>query len=127
MGRPKAIYVVYKYGEYFGEGTIEELAKMAGVKESTLRYGCYPSIRKRNHKWRTEPVKQFYDPHEVDLKRIEQLKQEHNQTYDELAELLGIKYANNLVRKVSGHIRFRVSEIRELEDLYFLEEGALVK
>lgn len=45
---PKNIYAAYRGDAYIGEGTLDEIAKMAGVSRATARWGIYPTARKRN-------------------------------------------------------------------------------
>ena len=45
---PKNIYAAYRGDAYIGEGTLDEIAKMAGVSRATARWGIYPTARKRD-------------------------------------------------------------------------------
>ena len=42
----KKIYAAYRGDAYIGEGTLDEIAKMAGVSRATARWGIYPTARK---------------------------------------------------------------------------------
>ena len=44
----KKIYAAYRGDTYIGEGTLDEIAKMAGVSRATARWGIYPTARKRD-------------------------------------------------------------------------------
>ena len=43
----KNMYAAYRGDEYIGEGTVEEIAAMAGVSYATARWGIYPTARRR--------------------------------------------------------------------------------
>lgn len=44
----KKIYAAYRDDAYIGEGTLDEIAEMAGVSQATARWGTYPAARKRD-------------------------------------------------------------------------------
>ena len=44
----KNIYAADRGDEYIGEGTVEEIAAMAGVSYATARWGIYPTARRRD-------------------------------------------------------------------------------
>ncbi|MEX5285830.1 hypothetical protein QCO44_09325 [Selenomonas sputigena] len=44
----KNIYAAYRGDEYIGEGTVEEIAAMAGVSYATARWGTSPTARRRD-------------------------------------------------------------------------------
>ena len=44
----KKIYAAHRGDAYIGEGTLDEIAKMAGVSRATARWGIYPTARKRD-------------------------------------------------------------------------------
>ena len=44
----KKIYAAYRGDAYIGEGTLDEIAKMAGVSRATARWGISPTARKRD-------------------------------------------------------------------------------
>lgn len=45
---PKRIYAAYRGDEYIGEGTIAEIAAMAGVSYATAKWGRSLAARKRD-------------------------------------------------------------------------------
>ena len=45
---PRHIYAAYRGDAYIGEGTVEEIAKMAGVSVATARFGATQAARRRD-------------------------------------------------------------------------------
>lgn len=115
-------YVVYKHGVYMGEGTFEELAEITGRTEYTLR-----KIRsKGSNIWEIVSKRECIDFGEVDNDKILSLLKEFDYTQNEIAQLLGIA-KSAVSARLRDTLRWREPEIEELEDLFFLEEGELLK
>lgn len=117
-----ATYIVYKNGKYIGEGTFEELAEMTGRTVWTLRT---EHSRPRSI-WEIVRVDYSLEKGTVDNDRILDLLQEFDYSRKELAEIVGISYTG-LNQKLIETNPWRVTELEKVEDLFFLEEGDLIK
>lgn len=126
----ESIYTVWKNGEYVGEGSARQMAELTGKSERSVRVYATPSYQKANKKWYAERIvgkfDLFADYAEVDYRRIQLEMAKLGTTVTDMAEIFGIKYApawNRLNKKT----RFRYGELEELEDLFFLDKGTLIK
>lgn len=117
----KPTYLIYKHGEYVGEGTMEELAELTGRSASTLHSNY--SIGSRI--WEIIRTDTPLKKRDVDNQRILNLMDEFGYTRKELAETIGLKYPT-LSQKLRETNPWKREEIEELEDLFFLEEGDLL-
>lgn len=126
----ETIYAVWKNGEYVGEGNARQMAKLTGQSERSIRIFATPSYKKAGKRWHAERIigkfDLFADYTEVDYRRIilEMAKRGSNAT--DISEIIGVKPGTASV-KLNRKMRFRYSEIEELEDLFFLDEGTLIK
>ncbi|MCC5894859.1 MAG: helix-turn-helix transcriptional regulator [Alkalibacterium sp.] len=117
-----------KHDELVMTGTLEEIGYELGVKPSTVHF--YTSQVYRNRTKRGIRVVDISDGHKrintANLAKLKQKKEERGYTLKELGEVLNVS-EHSFSRKMEGYIRFTKDEIRELEDLFFLEEGELIK
>lgn len=117
-----ATYIAYKRGEYVGEGTFEELAELTGRSPATLK-----SVHSRGSRiWEIIRLDVTIPKGTVDNQKILNLIDTLGYTRHEVAEVVGITYSG-FNQKLKEYNPWRETEIEELEDLFFLEEGELLK
>ena len=126
----ESIYAVWKNGEYVGEGNARQMAELTGQSELSVRVYATPSYQKVNKKWYAEKIvgkfDLFADYAEVDYRKINSEMAKHNSHISDIAEIFGINY-DTAWNKLNEKTRFRYSELEELEDLFFLDKGTLIK
>jgi len=128
MKRYKRVYALYKRDEYVKEGTVEELAEASGLTPKYIYWLAHTStpIKKWTIVATDEKVELFAPIEDVDWQRIKELKQKNGYTDTELGEIIN-KSSATVSLKINGHVRFSYEEIEDLEDLFFLEPGELLK
>lgn len=117
-----ATYIAYKYGKYVGEGTMEELAEITGRTAWTLKT---EHSRPRGI-WEIIRVDRSLERGTVDNDRILKLMTEFDYSRKELAEVVGISYTG-LNQKLIETNKWKATELEIVEDLFFLDEGELLK
>lgn len=117
------LYALYYGDKYIAEGTAKELAEIDGVQPDTIRFYATPAYRKRSG---VKAVVKLNDLVKADLDKLRKLVDEHGYSRKDLSRVLNIRQ-NTLNQKMVGIIPFRILEIEELEDLFFLNEGELLK
>ncbi len=126
----ESIYAVWKNGKYVGEGNARQMAELTGQSERSVRVYATPSYQKVNKKWYAEKIvgkfDLFADYDEVDNRRIQLEMAKLGTTVSDIAEIFGINY-DTAWNKLNEKTRFRYSELEELEDLFFLDKGTLMK
>ena len=126
----ESIYAVWKDGEYIGEGNARQIAELIGRSERTVRVYATPSYQKVSKKWYVEKIvgkfDLFADSTEVYYRRIQLEMAKLGTTVTDVAEIIGINYGPAW-NKLNVRTRFRYSELEELEDLFFLDKGTLIK
>lgn len=127
MTRPLKEFAYYHNGEHIKNGTKKELAAYIGVSESVIsnhitatnREGGVNGIQILG----LEPDPVYV---ECDTARVRKLIKKEKLNLRILSEWLGINY-NTFAFKVRGAYRFKEEEVKELEGIFRLEEGALLK
>lgn len=126
--KTETIFVIYKYGEYFSEGNKDELSAKTGLRAKYIEELSCPS--KNIKKWQVDKLitrrDQFADFDEVDYARLKELIRENNYNSIELAELLEV-HPMTVDYKLKKDIRFQYKEIETLEDLFYLDDGELLR
>lgn len=121
-------YAYYnKYDELVVTGTLDEIAAELGIKPDTVYF--YKSKAYRNRTKRGIRVVELDDePYfvNVDLDKLQKKEEEFEYKHREMAEVLGISEPT-FSNKFIGKHRFTKGEAQELEDLFFLDEGTLIK
>lgn len=119
----KQIYCVYKNGELLSEGTIHQVVKETLLKPSTIQSYADKTKTNPNLKWKVLRKNNFVD---TDIFKIVLKMNEFGYETKDLAEALGIT-ETSVRNKLYGKTRFWKSEVEELEDLFFLDDGELIK
>ena len=127
--RKTAVFTLYKGDTYFDEGTVQELAESAGLSISAIKRLASPS-GKDTKTWTIIEARElcdyFVEYEVVDYEQLKKLVKEHGYTYKELGKTIG-ESANQVYLKINQRSRFSENELAELEDLFYLEKGALYK
>ena len=125
----ETIFAVWKNGEYVGEGNATEMAKLTGLTRQSIHAIACKSYQAINKKWYAERVVGEHDIfaplNRVNYDRLHGLMEQTGTENKDIAEVLSFT-TENTKYKVQGRVRFRYSELKELEDLFFLEEGELL-
>ncbi len=124
----KDIYAYYnRQDELVMTGTLQEIADAIGISKGTVKFYSYPTYRKRT-KTGIRVVK-IDEPEWVAWVNVEKIKHyadEYGYTYTDLAEILNLSYPN-VKNRMARRNRFTRDEVELLEDLFFLDEGELIK
>lgn len=123
MKGKRKVYDLYKKDVYMARGTINELADISGLTIGTIY--SYASSG-YNKKWGIKPVNEYIGHEEIDTDRMIHLLRENDYSYDELSEVLEIP-EEEVIRKLTKKEHFRTSEVEAIEDLFFLDDGELIK
>jgi hypothetical protein len=126
--QPKEYAYYNRHDELVATGTKKELSEKLGVTVGTLGLYMSPSYRKRAEKGiRVIPITDYPERvKNVDIKRIRLLMEDGGYKHKDLAEVLDISYAS-IKKRLIGAVTFTADEIETLEDLFFLDEGELIK
>ena len=118
------IYEVCEGDELILKGHMDKLMTFLDVSEGAVSSAI--STGRKINGWSVKKVSHFVEKDKVDYFKIRLKIREFGLKTVDLAEVLDITSVavNNKLRKAS---RFRDSEIELLEDLFFLDEGELIK
>lgn len=122
-GKTENIYAAYKRGVFMARGTYKELSKLTGLKTSTLKVYAIAGSSKT---WDIVREDEYVSKNRVKRGELIKIYRKNDYDIDELAEVVGIPF-EEMELKVTGRLHFKKSELEELEDLFFLEEGELIK
>ena len=120
----KFVYEVYEGDELIIKGDMDKVAGFLNVSEGVVSSAL--SSGRSISGWQIKKASRFIDHDKVDCLKIKIKMNEFKLKTTDLAEVLDIsRVAVN--QKLRGYSRFRDSEIELLEDLFFLDEGELIK
>ena len=108
-------------------GTLQEIADEIGISKETVKFYSYPTYRKRTKKGiRVVKIDELERVEWVNVEKIKHCLDEYGYTYTDLAEILELSY-QGVKNRMAERTRFTRDEIELLEDLFFLDEGELIK
>lgn len=116
-------YAYYYKNTFVAKGTVKELAELLNVSPKTIHTYTNESAQPRHRKVLPLHEKQNYVL--ADLEAIQAKRKEFGYKHKELAEALELN-EKTYYTKIVGKHRFTDTEIEELEDLFFLDEGTLL-
>lgn len=118
------VYEIHEGDELISRGDVDKIQAETGISEKTIRGHV---SKKRPYKgWTITKINHFIDTDKVDYFKIRLKMNEFDTSISDLSEVLDITTVatRNKLKQAS---RFRDSEIELLEDLFFLDEGELIK
>jgi len=118
------IYEVYQDDQLISSGHTSKIANETGMSESTIFNYC--DSDKSYKGWVIKKKTRSYDYHQVDYEKIKSNMKEFGLKHRDLAEVLDVATIT-LSKKMQQISRFKNTEIELLEDLFFLDEGELIK
>jgi DNA polymerase II small subunit/DNA polymerase delta subunit B len=118
------VYEIHEGDELISRGDVDTLAYKTGIASTTIR--SHASTKRLYKGWKITKVNTFVDYDKVDYLKIRMKMREFDTSKSDIAQVLDItpQSVNSKLRKAS---KFRDLEIELLEDLFFLNEGELIK
>lgn len=127
--RKIAVFTMYKGDRYFDEGTVYELAKSSGMTVQAIKKLASPS-GKATKAWTVVEARElcdyFVEYEKVDYEHLIGLIKKYKYTHKEIGEVIEGS-ESKVYQKLNQRSRFSENELAELEDLFFLEKGKLLK
>lgn len=118
------IYEVYQGEELISSGRMAKVIEETGLSGTTIFNYC--ASGKDYKGWTFTKKTKPYAYAEVDYDKLKEKLKEFGLKYKDLAEVLEVT-PMTISKKIQKNSRFKNVEIELLEDLFFLDEGELIK